>query len=172
MQRLVHRRLGVEGKARIHLSRDLAGDDVEDLLAELHQQVVQRGVDLLVGGAAVALAVLDGGIDQLCILGLLGRSEDERGVGRRILRLVLVDGREVTGVADDGLAAAGRSASIHTEGSTVRRRLSPGSPRGRAGLAGYSRCQRPSIDRARKSWCLCCLQGNAEGNCTRGSGGR
>jgi hypothetical protein len=51
----------------------------------------------------VLLAVLDSGVDQLLVLLLLGRGEDERGVGGRILGLVLVDGRKVTGVADDNL---------------------------------------------------------------------
>ena len=95
--------LSVKGEPRVHLSRDLAGDDVEDLLAELDEEVVEGGIDLLVDVAAVLLAVLDGGVDELLVLGLLGGSEDERGVGRGILGLVLVDGRKVTRVADDDL---------------------------------------------------------------------
>ena len=49
------------------------------------------------------LAVLDSSLDQLLVLLLLGRGEDERGVGGGILGLVLVDGRKVTRVADDDL---------------------------------------------------------------------
>lgn len=102
MKGLVHRLLGGEREACVDLGGNLAGDDVEDLLAELHQEVVEGGIDLLLDGAAVLLAVLNGGIDQLRVLGLLGGSEDERGVGGRILGLVLVNGRKVTGVADNG----------------------------------------------------------------------
>jgi len=52
---------------------------------------------------SVLLAVLDGGVDQLLVLLLLRRGEDQRGIGGRILGLVLVDGRKVAGVADDNL---------------------------------------------------------------------
>jgi hypothetical protein len=51
----------------------------------------------------VCLAVLNSGVDQLLILGLLGCSEDEGGVRGSILGLVLVNGGEVTRVAYDGL---------------------------------------------------------------------
>jgi hypothetical protein len=95
--------LGVEREARVDFCGDLAGDNLENLLAELDQQVVQCAVDLVLNVLSVLLAVLDSGVDQLLVLLLLGRSEDERGVGGRILGLVLVDGRKVTGVADDNL---------------------------------------------------------------------
>jgi hypothetical protein len=42
-------------------------------------------------------------VNELGVLGLLGGGEDEGGVGGGILRLVLANGGEVTGVADDGL---------------------------------------------------------------------
>jgi hypothetical protein len=51
----------------------------------------------------VLLAVLDGGVDEFGVLGLLGRGEDQRRVGGGILWLVLGDRGEVTAVADDGL---------------------------------------------------------------------
>jgi len=47
------------------------------------------------------LAVLDSGINELGVFGLLRRSEDQGGVGGSILGLVLRDGSEVTRVADD-----------------------------------------------------------------------
>lgn len=53
VQGLVDRGLGVEGEAGVDLSRDLAGDDVEDLLAELDQQAVEGGIDLLIEGLAL-----------------------------------------------------------------------------------------------------------------------
>ena len=37
--------------------------------------------------ATLLLGVLDRDVDKACILGLVGRSKEERGVGRRILAL-------------------------------------------------------------------------------------
>jgi hypothetical protein len=51
----------------------------------------------------VLLAVCDSLVDQLRVLLLLGRGEDEGGVGGGILGLVLLDGRKVTRVGDDSL---------------------------------------------------------------------
>jgi hypothetical protein len=100
---LVNRGLGVEGEAGVNLSRDLSGNDVEDLLAELDQEVVEGGVDLIVHRTALLLTLVNGGVDQAGVLGLLGGSQDERRVGGGILGLVLVNGGEVTGVANDNL---------------------------------------------------------------------
>lgn len=76
----------------VDLSGHLAGDDLEDLGAELDEQAVEGQLDLLVGRAALGLGVGDGLVDQSRVLGLLGGGEDERRVGRRVLRLVLADG--------------------------------------------------------------------------------
>ena len=102
-QGLVNGGLCVEREAGVDLSGDLAGDDVEDLLAELDEEVVEGGIDLLLGGLAVLHTVGDSIVNELGVLGLLGGGEDEGGVGGGILRLVLANGGEVTGVADDGL---------------------------------------------------------------------
>ena len=92
MKSLVNRGLGVERETSIDLSGDLAGDDIKDLLAELNEETVQGGVDLLVKSDTLLLAGSDGGVDEAGVLGLLGGSQDQRGVGGGILRLVLVDG--------------------------------------------------------------------------------
>ena len=92
MKGLVNRGLGVERETSIDLSGDLAGDDIKDLLAELNEETVQGGVDLLVKSDALLLAGSDGGVDEAGVLGLLGGSQDQRVVGGGILRLVLVDG--------------------------------------------------------------------------------
>ena len=89
---LVNGGLGVEGEAGIDLGRDLAGDDLKDLLAELNQETVKGGVDLEVDGATLLLAVGNGLVDESGILGLLGSREDQGGVGGGILGLVLADG--------------------------------------------------------------------------------
>lgn len=93
----------VEGETGVDLSGDLAGDNVQDLLAELDKEVVKGGVDLLVFGLAVLHTVGDSIVNELGVLGLLGGGEDEGRVGGGVLRLVLANGGEVTRVADDCL---------------------------------------------------------------------
>lgn len=92
VQRLVDRSLGAEGEAGVDFGRHLAGDDGEDLLAELDQEPVQSRVYLVVDGSALLLGVLDGHIDQLGVLGLIGSLQDQGGVGRSILGLVFANG--------------------------------------------------------------------------------
>lgn len=92
MQSLVDRGLGVEGEAGIDLGGHLAGDDLEDLLAELDQETVESRVDLFIEGLALGLAVFDGGVDEGRVLGLLGGGQDQGGIGGGILGLVLADG--------------------------------------------------------------------------------
>lgn len=48
MEGLVDGSLGVKREAGIHLSRDLAGDNLQNLLAEFDKQTVDCGVDLVV----------------------------------------------------------------------------------------------------------------------------
>ena len=91
-QGLVNSGLGVEGQLGVDLGGDLAGDDLENLLAELDEQAVEGGINLLVDGLALGLAVGNGSIDQSGVLGLLGGSQDQGGVGGGILGLVLADG--------------------------------------------------------------------------------
>lgn len=88
---LVNGGLGVEGQLGVDLGGDLAGDDLENLLAELNKQTVDGGIDLLVNGLALGLAVGNGSVDESGILGLLGSSQDQGGVGGGILGLVLAD---------------------------------------------------------------------------------
>lgn len=92
VQGLVDGLLGIEGEASINLGGDLAGDNVEDLLAELDQETVEGVLNLLLEVAALLLAVLDGNINELGVLGLLGGGEDQRRVGGGILWLVLANG--------------------------------------------------------------------------------
>ena len=89
---LVDRGLGVEGEAGVNLGGDLAGDDLEDLLAELDEETVEGALDLSVDVAALLLGVVDGHIHELGVLGLLGGGQDQGRVGGGILRLVLANG--------------------------------------------------------------------------------
>ena len=88
---LVDGSLCVEGGAWVNFGRDLPGDDLQNLLAELYQEVVQCSVNLLINVFSVPFAVIDGSIDQLSVFRLVGGGEDQRRVG----------GRKVTRVADD-----------------------------------------------------------------------
>jgi hypothetical protein len=92
VQSLINGGLGVEGEGGVDLSGDLAGDDLENLLAELNQEAVEGVVDLAVDVATLLLAVLNGAINEGGVLGLLGGSENQGGVGGGILRLVLANG--------------------------------------------------------------------------------
>ena len=103
VQRLVNRRLGVERKSGVDLSRDTAGYNLQDFAAELHEKSVQRGIDLLFNALAMPLAILDGLVDELSVLRLLRGGEDQRRIGGGVLWLVFGDGGKVTRIADNGL---------------------------------------------------------------------
>ena len=94
LQGLVDGSLGIEREAGVDLGRNLAGNYLQDLTAELDEESVKSIVDLLVQAATLLLGEVDGGIDQLGVLGLLGGSENKRGVGGSILGLVLSDACE------------------------------------------------------------------------------
>lgn len=91
LEGLVDGGLGIEREAGVDLGRDTAGNDLENLLAKLDQETVEGVVNLLVEGAALLLAVSESSVNQLGVLGLLGGSQDQRGVGGGILGFVLVD---------------------------------------------------------------------------------
>lgn len=112
MKGLVDGGLGVEGQLGVDLSRDLAGDDLQDLLAKLDQETVQSRINLLIDVLAVLLAVGNGSIDESGILGLLGRGQDQGGVGGGILGLVLADSCDT--LAHPILKSIGRSKKAAT----------------------------------------------------------
>lgn len=89
---LVNGTLSIERETGINLSRNLSRDDIQDLLSELDQETIEGGISLLVEVLAVSLAVLDSGVNQLGVFGLLGCGEDEGGVGGGILGLVFANG--------------------------------------------------------------------------------
>jgi hypothetical protein len=92
VQGLVNGTLGGERVVGVDLGGDTSWDDLEDLLSELDEEAVESSIDLGVDvGSAVLLAVSDGNIHKLGILGLLGGSEDQGRVGGGILRLVLAN---------------------------------------------------------------------------------
>ena len=100
--------IGVERESGVDLGGNFAGNNLQDLLAELDKQAVESCVNLIIVILAVFAAVGNGGIDELGVFGLLRGSEDKRRVGSSILGLVFGNGPKVTRVADDDL---GRSAN-------------------------------------------------------------
>jgi hypothetical protein len=84
--------LGVEREAGIDLGGNLAGDDLEDLLAEQDEETVKGLVDLVVDRATLFLGPRDGAIQEGGVVGLLGGGQDQGGVGGGILGLVLANG--------------------------------------------------------------------------------
>jgi hypothetical protein len=76
VESLVNASLLVERKSCIDFGRNLARNDLKNLLAELYEEVVQGRVDLSINVLSVLLAVGNGFVDELGVLGLLSRSED------------------------------------------------------------------------------------------------
>jgi len=110
VESLVHRSLGVEGEGGVNLSRHLTGNNLENLGAELDEQVVESRLDLLVDVLALLLLGLsDGGVDQRGILVLLGSSQDQGRVGRGILRLVLANGCKTVSNQEPFMFSGGNS---------------------------------------------------------------
>src|SRR5262249_54383711 len=85
---LGQRSLGVKAEAGIDLGRDAAGHDLENLATEGDKEFVD---ERYAAGGRVARGAegkVQRLIDQVLVVRLLGGLEDQRRVGRRILRLV------------------------------------------------------------------------------------
>src|SRR5262249_49282067 len=95
------------------LGGDAAGNDLEDLTAEVdeefvHERDAARG--RVTRGADGKVQRL---IDQVLVVRLLGRLKDERGIGGRVPGLVFGDGFEVARIGHDGGVAFQRFQKIH-----------------------------------------------------------
>lgn len=83
----------------------------------MHKKSIERGLDLIVKGSIDLLSLNNSCVDELCVSGQLGGCENEGGIGRGILRLVLCNSGKVTGVTDDGLQnVSGGSDALMVEG--------------------------------------------------------
>ena len=120
---LLDRSLGVKGEGGVDLGRDLAGDDLENLLAELDEEVIERGLDLLVNRASLlALDMGNGGIQHSGVLGLLRGRENEGGVGGGILGLVLANGCGIVSISSGrGIRDAGETRASRIQGGRTNR---------------------------------------------------
>jgi hypothetical protein len=103
VQSLLNRSFRVKRESCIDFGRHAAGNNLQDLAAELDKEVVKSGIDFLLDAAAVGLAILDGLVNECCVCWLLGCREDKRRIGCCVLRLVLVNGRKVARIAHDSL---------------------------------------------------------------------
>lgn len=92
VQGLVDAGRGIEGDVGVDLSRNPAGDDLEDLTAELNEQVFESCIRLLVDSLAILLARGDGRIDQADVFWLLGSGQNQGRVGSGIMGLIFAEG--------------------------------------------------------------------------------
>lgn len=103
MESLLDATLGVKREASIYFGGNSTRHDLQDLRAELDQKVVECGINLLVDVLAMLLSVFNGGVNELAVLSLLRRNEDQGRVGGGILGLVLVDRGKVARIAHHDL---------------------------------------------------------------------
>ena len=87
---------GVKAQARIDLGRDPARNQRQDLAAKAHQQPVHDLVQRPV------LEAPHGVQQQRCVIGFLHRLQNQRRIGRGVLRLELGQLFEVTGIGYHG----------------------------------------------------------------------
>ncbi len=92
----------VEAEARIHFRRHPARHDLQDLAAEVDGEPIHERFRPARLGQAQAPRVGQGGLDERPVLRLLRRLQEERRIGRGVLRPELPHGLDVAGVGDDG----------------------------------------------------------------------
>ena len=107
--------LGVEAETRVHFRRDAARDDLENLAAEGDGEVIHERFGARRSGAADAVRRLQRRVDQRPVLRLLRGLEQQRRVGRRVLRPILGNGVDVARVGDDGGVALERVEQGHRD---------------------------------------------------------
>ena len=108
LARLPHRGHGIETVTGVDFGRHAARHDPQDLAAEGHGQSVHEGLGARRPGESRRRGRRQRAVDQVPVLRLLGRLQQQRRIGRRILRAVLTDGVDVAGIGDDhGVALQG-----------------------------------------------------------------
>jgi len=93
--------LFIEREPSIDLRRNATGDDGQNFLSELNEQTVSSVLNLSVDVTTLLFGIRDGVVDQPGVSGLACGSEDKRWVSGSVLRLVGIDGFEVTRVGDN-----------------------------------------------------------------------
>jgi len=91
----------VSKERRVDLGGDAAGDDPQDLLAEIDEDAIDDRRDERVAGERRRFQIHHRLVNERRVGLLLGGLEDERGIRRRILRAVGAHRFEIARVGDD-----------------------------------------------------------------------
>ena len=92
----------IEAQARIDFGRDAARHDLQDLLAEVHREAIHERLGALRCRHAGAIGIRERRVDQRPVLRLLRRLQQQRRIGRRVLRPELAHRLDVAGIGHDG----------------------------------------------------------------------
>ena len=93
--------LGIEGEAGVGLGRDASGNNLQNLLAELDQQVVHNLGDKRFAAEGRFPPIGNRPLDEAFVAGHLSGLQDERGVSGRVLRRKFFESGEVAGISDN-----------------------------------------------------------------------
>ncbi len=96
----IDRTLDVEREPRVRLSRDPTRNNLQNLAAELDQEVIHDVLDLRRAGEAGAFPIGQHLIEQMKILLFLRGGVNQARVGRGIARLEFANTLEVAGIGD------------------------------------------------------------------------
>ena len=92
---------GVERKIRVGLGRNPAGNDLQNVHAEQDQEIIHDLAEQRFARRAGFARIGDGFGDQLLVGRHLRGLENQRRIGRGILRGVLLERDVIAGVGDD-----------------------------------------------------------------------
>src|SRR6478752_7910598 len=118
--RLVDAAIPVEAEARVDLGRDTTGDQLQDLAAEIHEQLVHEGNGLGFLIARLLLGIAQRLFHEVLVLRLLCSLEQERRVGGRVLRLGFADSFDVAGIGYHGRVLLQRIEQRHRNPPELR----------------------------------------------------
>ena len=91
-----NRTVAIKGEPRVHLGRNAAGDDLQDLAAKEDEKLIDD-LARTCGGPGI----LHRFGEQVCVVRHSGGLENQAGVGRGVARGELLHAGEVAGIGDD-----------------------------------------------------------------------
>ena len=95
---LRHRPFGIKRQSGIGLGRNAAGNDLENLHPEIHQDMIHRVINQRRPRQSRTLPIRDRLVDKVAIFRLRGGRKNQRWIGCRIARLILLHRLKVAGV--------------------------------------------------------------------------
>ena len=101
LPRFVDRPLDIVRQSRVGFGRNTSGHNLENIGAELDEQVIADVFDLCLAAQARVLPILQNFVQQMSVLLLLSGGINQARVRRRVLRLEILDRLKVCGVGDD-----------------------------------------------------------------------